>query len=73
MFVLDLSCKDGKKIPKWKQRSKQGKFLGFSKSQYSTVGLIINLQTGYVSPKFNVVNDDWFYKINKFHEKISNK
>ena len=59
-YVLDPRLQDGKKIPKWEPRSRKGQFLGFSKSHASTVGLIRNIRTGYISPQFHVVYDEEF-------------
>jgi hypothetical protein len=60
VYVLDPKLQDGKKIPKWEPRSRRGKFLGVSPSHSSTIGLILNLRTGYVSPQYHVVYDDEF-------------
>jgi hypothetical protein len=60
VYVLDPKLQDGKKIPKWEPRSRRGKFLGVSPSLSSTIGLILNLRTGYVSPQYHVVYDDEF-------------
>jgi hypothetical protein len=59
-YVLDPKLQDGKKLPKWEPRSRRGQFVGVSQRHSSTVGLIRNLTTGYVSPQFHVVFDDWF-------------
>ena len=37
-----------------------GQFLGFSTQHSSTVALVRNLHTGYVSPQYHVVFDDKF-------------
>ena len=59
-YVLDPRLQDGKKIPKWEPRSRQGQFLGFSKDHATTIGLIRNTRTGYISPQFHVVYDEDF-------------
>jgi len=59
-YVLDPKLQDGKKIPKWNPRGKCGMFLGFSNEHSSTVGIILNLRTGYTSPQFHVVYDERF-------------
>jgi hypothetical protein len=59
-FVLDPKLQDGKKLPKWKPRSRQGQFLGFSSSHSTSVSLILNVQTGSISPQFHVVFDEKF-------------
>ena len=62
-YVLDPTLQDGLKLPKWQPRSRRGQFLGFSDQHSSTIGLIRNLQTGFVSPQFHVVYDDFFHTI----------
>ena len=62
-YVLDPTLQDGKKLPKWKPRSRRGQFVGFSRQHASTVGLIRNLRTGSISPQFHVVFDDFFTTI----------
>ena len=59
-YVLDPTLQDGKKLPRWKPRSRLGQFLGRSREHAGSVGLIRNLKTGGVSPQFNVVYDDQF-------------
>ena len=59
-FVLEPKLQDGKKIPKWNPRAYAGMFLGFSSEHSSTVGLIMSLKTGYISPQFHVVYDERF-------------
>ena len=59
-YVLDPTLQDGKKLPRWKPRSRLGQFLGRSREHARSVGLIRNLRTGGVSPQFNVVYDDHF-------------
>ncbi len=59
-YVLDPRLQDGKKIPKWDPRSRRGQFLGFSKEHSSSIGLIRNLRTGFVTPQYHVVYDEVF-------------
>jgi hypothetical protein len=59
-FVLDPTLQDGKKLPKWKKRSRVGVDLGFSRDHSSTVALILNLDTGAVSAQYHCVFDDHF-------------
>ena len=59
-YVLDSRLQDGRKIPKWKPRSRTGMFLGFSSKHSSLVGMILNIRTGYISPQFHVVYDEKF-------------
>ena len=59
-FVLDPKLQDGKTLPKWKGRARQGQYLGVSKEHASNVANILNLNTGSISPQFHVVHDDLF-------------
>jgi hypothetical protein len=60
MYVLDLKLQDGKKLPKWVAHAHRGQFLGFSTQHSSTVGKILNLCTGYVSPQYHAVYDKMY-------------
>ena len=60
MPILDPVMQDGKKLPKWKPRSRQGKFLGLSKEHATSVGLILNPTTKRISPQFHLLYDDFF-------------
>jgi hypothetical protein len=68
-YVLEAKLQDGKKLPKWNLRARMGQFLGFSKKHSSTVALVRNLHTGYVSPQYHVVFDDKFETV--FHDGIT--
>ena len=67
-YVLDPKLQDGKKIPKWRPRSRRGQFLGFSPMHANTVGLIRNLETGFISPQFHCVYDDWFETVHSYED-----
>jgi hypothetical protein len=60
VYVLDPKLQDGKKIPKFNPRSRRGQYLGQSTAHSSTIGRILNLNTGWVSPQYHVVYDDLF-------------
>lgn len=60
VYVLDKTIADGKKVPRWKPRSNRQVFVGLSPSHASSVPLVLNLDTGAVTPQFHVVFDDWF-------------
>jgi hypothetical protein len=62
-FVLDASLADGKKIPKFRSRSKVGQFCGFSDQHSSVVGLIRNLSTGSITPQYHCVYDEKFQAV----------
>jgi hypothetical protein len=60
VYVLDKTLGDGKKIPKWKPRSKRAIYMGNSPKHSSTVPLVLNPETGAITAQFHVVFDDWF-------------
>ena len=49
-----------KKLPRWQPRSRRGVFVGFSTLHSSEVSLVLNLQTGSITPQYHVVFDDCF-------------
>jgi hypothetical protein len=59
-YVLDPTLQDGRKLPKWRPRSRRGQFVGWSPLHSSKVALIRNLTTGRISPQFHVIFDNWF-------------
>ena len=64
VYVLDPTLQSGKKLPRWQPRSRRGVFVGFSNVHTSDVPLILNLQTGSISPQYHVVFDDAFSTVN---------
>lgn len=60
VYVLDPTLQQGKKLPWWQPRSRRGLFLGYSRHHSSDVPLILNIQTGSISPQIHVVFDDSF-------------
>ncbi|KAI2500410.1 hypothetical protein MHU86_14081 [Fragilaria crotonensis] len=60
VYVLDKMISDGKKLPRWTPRSTRTVNLGFSDKHASSVPLVLNPQTGYITPQFHIVFDDWF-------------
>ena len=63
VYVLDPKLQDGKKLPKWERRSRRAIYLGNSKDHGSTVSLVLNIETGKVSPQYHLVFDDDFSTI----------
>lgn len=59
-YVLDPKLQDGHKLPKWKRRSHCGMYLGSSFDHAESVGRILNIRSGAVSPQFHVVYDELF-------------
>ena len=60
VYVLDPRLQDGKKIPKWDSRARQGIFVGFSPDHSSLVPLVLNPRTQHISPQYHVIFDDAF-------------
>jgi hypothetical protein len=60
VYVLDATLQEVEKIPKWNPRSRRGYFLGLSLAHSSTVGKVLNLTTGHISPQYHVVYDKLF-------------
>ena len=60
VYVLDKSLSDGKKLPRWKPRSRRASHMGNSAKHASTVPLVLNPETGAITAQFHVVFDDWF-------------
>ena len=59
-YVLDPTLQEGKKIPKWKPRSRRGVYLGVSKHHSSSAPMILNLHSGKISQQYHCIFDDWF-------------
>ena len=60
VYVLDQRLQDSKKVPKLSMRSRRGIYLGISKHHSSTVNLVLNPETGVISPQYHCVYDDTF-------------
>ena len=58
-YVLHPTLQDGKKLPKWKPRSRQGQFVGYSPVHASSVALVLNRTTRRISPQFHLLFDDF--------------
>jgi hypothetical protein len=62
VYVLDSEMQQGKGYSKrkWTERARVGLYLGPSPQHARSVHLVLNLQTGFVSPQFHVSFDDHF-------------
>ena len=60
VYVLDPRLQASKKVPKWSMRSRRGIYFGVSKHHSSTVNLVINPETGAISPQYHFVFYDTF-------------
>ena len=63
VFVLNVSLQNQNKISKWTSRARVGIYLGNSPKHARTVSLVLNLNTGHVSPQYHVQHDDFFETI----------
>ena len=61
---------DQKKIPRWDERIRVDACLGRSKQHAANVALILNLQTGHVSPQHHVVFDDNFETVQSLRDGV---
>ncbi|KAL7564557.1 hypothetical protein ACA910_013958 [Epithemia clementina (nom. ined.)] len=59
-YVLHKKISDSMKLPCWQPRSDRCMFVGLSPTHATNVPLVLNLQTGAITPQFHVVFDDWF-------------
>lgn len=64
VYVLNKTIADGKQIPRWEPRSQRGMYMGMSPKHASSVPLVLNLETGSITPQYHVVFDDWFATVN---------
>jgi hypothetical protein len=60
VYVLDAALQDRHNIPKWALRACLGIFLGFSSLHSSQVPIMVNVDTGKISPQFHVTFYDKF-------------
>ena len=60
VYVLQSPLQQNLPFQKWKHRSKLGLYLGPSPVHARNVSLVLNLNTGLVSPQFHVVHDATF-------------
>jgi hypothetical protein len=61
MYVLDSQLQTaGQSLPKWNKKARVGMYLGSSPRHSRKVSLVLNLETGHVSPQFHVISDDLF-------------
>ena len=63
VYVLQSPLQNNLPFQKWKHRSKLGLYLGPSPVHARNISLILDLQTGHVSPQFHVVHDSTFQTV----------
>lgn len=60
-YVLDNALQQQNSLPtQWTERSRVGIYLGHSPDHASSIALVLNVDTGLVSPQFHVRHDDAF-------------
>ena len=69
-YVLEPGLRDGGKIPKWQPRSRRGMFVGLSMQHAASVGNILNVRTGTITPQFHVVYDNYFETVHAGDDKV---
>ena len=60
VYALDSRLASGNSIPKWNKRARLGLNLGPSPRHARSVSLVLNLETGHVSPQFHIRHDEFF-------------
>jgi hypothetical protein len=63
VYVLDSALQTTNIHHKWKQRSHVGIYVGQSPQHARNVALVLDRQTGYVSPQFHVKFDPSFHTV----------
>jgi len=61
VYVLEsrLSTSAGAKTPRWAPQSCRAQYVSVSPVHAETIGLVRNLASGYISPQWHLVYDDW--------------
>jgi hypothetical protein len=60
VYALHPTLQDAKKLPNWQRKSWKGVFLGFSPNHSTNVALVLNPETGSITPQYHVVFDEKF-------------
>jgi len=63
VFALSNELASGSSLPKWSPRCRLGIHLGPSNEHAQNVCLVLNLNTGLVSPKYHCRFDDFFESV----------
>jgi hypothetical protein len=71
-YALDGRIRSGMKGPKWENQARLAINLGPSPQHAKTVGLLLSLTTGLVSPQFHVRYDDGFDTVRQTQSIVSN-
>ena len=71
VFALQNELASGNKIPKWSPRARLGMNLGQSPTHARNVYLVLNLETGLVSPQLHLKFDDFFETVQDTDEAMA--
>jgi hypothetical protein len=63
VYILQTQLQNRQAYPKWEARARLGMNLGPSPKHARNVNLVMNLDTGLVSPQFHVQYDDFFESV----------
>ena len=70
-YVLDKAIADGKSLPRWRPRSGRFVHVGISPDHRGMIPLVMNLDTGKITPQFHVVLDDHFTTVAADHHSLT--
>jgi hypothetical protein len=73
VYVLDSNLQQKKPHSKWKERARVGLYLGRSPQHPRNVALVLNLQTGHVSPQFHLEFDPRFETLSQHTPRLESK
>jgi len=62
-YVLNNALQQNKPFAKWDERAKVGVYLGKSPHHNKNVALVLNRETGLVSPQYHVMYDEEFHTV----------
>ena len=60
VYALETKLQNNQELPKWNWRSHLGQFIGFSEEHSTLVANFCHLRTGYISPQYHLVFDNFF-------------
>ena len=60
--MLEKVLQDGNNIQKWKSQARLGIYVGHLPHHSGNVAMVLNPETGHVSPQYHVVFDNGFFR-----------
>ena len=73
VYVLRNELQGGQSLPRWESRARVGVYLGPSPRHARSVALILNLETGMVSPQYHVRFDNLFETVADVDRQVQSK